>query len=287
MSFGLRDELLNLKTKLENLESELTNQMMDLEVKAEEWHKRDEEVSELAKKNKDVIITLDIGGKKFQTKLETLLSLKDTLFYKIFLSNRLDLKQEIFIDRNYDNFHYILSYLRNKKLITTSLTNPQIQDLLEEAKFYEIGELVEILEEMLKEVKYVNFEFNGEYVSSGRKAGTNNIEDLNDFEDRTMRKGICATHPGWIIIELNREIEFDCIEVGGWNGDTGIWGNTNGSGAQIMTSTDKTSWNQVGTLPNNFGALILPVNVTRTKAKYVKFQHNSYLGIGYFKIKKL
>ena len=121
MSFGLRDELLNLKTKLENLESELTNQMMDLEVKAEEWHKRDEEVGELAKKHKDVIITLDIGGKNFQTKLETLLSLKDTLFYKIFLANRLDLKQEIFIDRNYDNFHFILSYLRKKKLLTNSL----------------------------------------------------------------------------------------------------------------------------------------------------------------------
>jgi hypothetical protein len=40
MSFGLKDELLNLKGKLENLEGELTNQMMELEVRAEEWHKK-------------------------------------------------------------------------------------------------------------------------------------------------------------------------------------------------------------------------------------------------------
>ena len=35
------------------------------------------------------------------------------------------------------------------------------------------------------------------------------IEDINNFEDRTMMKGICASSPGWIILELNMEAEFD------------------------------------------------------------------------------
>jgi hypothetical protein len=287
MSLGLRDELLNLKTKLENLEGELTNQMMELEVKAEEWHKRDEEVSELIKKNKDVIITLDIGGKKFQTKFETLLAMKDTLFYKIFLSNKLDLKKEIFIDRSYSNFHLILSYMRNKKLISTSLNNTEIDDLMDEANFYEIGELVEILEEMRREIKFTRFEFSGAYLVSGHPVGTNNIEDINNFEDRTMSKGICALSPGWISFELNREVEFDSFEVSGYNGNTTAWGATNGSSSSILTSTDKNSWATVGTIPSGFGANIITVNVTKTKAKYVKFNHSSYLGIGYFKIKKI
>jgi hypothetical protein len=43
MSFGLKDELNNLKGKLETLEEDLTNQMMEVELKAESWHKMDEE----------------------------------------------------------------------------------------------------------------------------------------------------------------------------------------------------------------------------------------------------
>ena len=287
MSLGLRDELLGLKTKLEDLESDLTNQMLDLELKAEEWHKRDEEAENIAKANKNKIITLDIGGKKFQTKLDTLLSLKDTLFYKLFLSNRLDINKDIFVDRPYKNFNFILFYLRNKKLPNESFNNQKLDEILEEANFYEVKEMIDIIEELRREVKYVKFEMNGPYLSGTLLAGTNNIDDLNNFEDRSLTRGICATHPGWIIIELSREVEFEEIEVGGWNGNTNIWANSNGSGAQIMISTDKINWINVGTIPSNYGTAIQTVKLSRKAiAKWVKFQHNSYLGIGYIKIKK-
>jgi hypothetical protein len=287
MSLGLRDEMLNLKGKLENLEGELTNQMMELEVKAEEWHKKDEQVTELVKKNKDLIITLDVGGKKFQTKLETLLSYKDTLFYKIFLDGKLDLRSEIFIDRSYFFFHHILSYLRNKKLIDTSLSNQELEELFEDACFYEIQELIDNLQELKKEVKYISYEFSGVYNYSGRIAGSNKIEDLNNFDDRTLKNGICAVSPGWIIIELSREVEFQEIEIGGWNGDTSLWGASNGASAAILSSNDKNFWNTIGTIPTNFGASIITVKLTKTKAKYIKFNSNSYLGLGYFKIHKM
>lgn len=200
MSFGLRDEMMNLKNKLESLEEELTNQMLELEVKAEEWHKRDEEMDELSKKNRDKVVTLNVGGKTFQTRLETLLSMKDTLFSKIFSSGKLDITKTIFIDRSYYNFQSIISYLRNKKLTTVPTKNKEIEELLEEAQFYEIQELVELLEEMLREIKFVGFEFAAPYST----AGTNKIEDINNFEDRTLMKGICST--SWIIFELNREV---------------------------------------------------------------------------------
>jgi hypothetical protein len=287
MSLGLRDEMLNLKGKLENLEGELTNQMMELELKAEEWHKKDEQVSELVKKNKDLIITLDVGGKKFQTKLETLMSYKDTLFYKLFLDGKLDIRSEIFIDRSYFCFHHILSYLRNKKLIDSNLSNQAVEELLEEACFYEIQELIDNLEELKREVKYIGFEFSGAYGYNGRTAGTNKIEDLNDFEDRTLKKGICATSPGWIIIELSRETEFQEIEVGGWNGDTSLWGPTNGASSTILTSNDKRTWITVGSLPTNYGANIITLKLSKTRAKYIKFNSSSYLGLGYFKILKM
>jgi hypothetical protein len=287
MALGLRDELLNLKNKLEQIEEDLTNKMMEYEIKAEEWHKRDEEVDKIIAANKDLIISLDIGGKKFQTRLDTLLSFKDTLFYKLIISKRLDITREIFIDRSYFYFHYIVSYLRNKKLIDNSLSTQQVNELMEEAQFYEIQELIDNLEEMKREVKYLKYESSGLYNSGGVVAGTNNIEDLNDFEDKSMRKGICANYPGWITIELNREVEFDEIEVAGWNGNTNVWSPSNGAGASIQTSTDKVTWLTVGTIPGNYASAITPVKVTKSKAKYVKFNHNSYMGIGYFRIKKL
>ena len=36
-------------------------------------------------------------------------------------------------------------------------------------------------------------------------------------------KGICATSPGWIEFELNREVEFDQIEIGGMKGNIRNW----------------------------------------------------------------
>ena len=36
--------------------------------------------------------------------------------------------------------------------------------------------------------------------------GTNNLDDINNFEDKSQMKGICATTPGWIIFEITIEI---------------------------------------------------------------------------------
>ena len=97
--------------------------------------------------------------------------------------------------------------------------------------------------------------------------------------------GICAISPGWIVIELNKEWEFDEIEVAGWNGNTTLWGVANGAGASILTSTDKSDWKTVGTLPTDFGDTIKSVKLTKSSGKYIKFNCNSYLGLGYLHIK--
>lgn len=284
-SVSIRDELMNLKLKLESLEDDLTKQLIEAEVKYKKWNEIDKEVEEMRRNHLD-IITLNVGGKIFQTKYDTLLSVKDTFFYKIIVSKRLDLNDPIFIDRNYKFFRFILTYLRYQKVNISKLSSIDIEDLFEEANFYEIEDLVSFLEEARRDIKFVNFEINGTYSSSGILAGTNNIEDINNFEDRTLIKGICANSSGWIILELNRETEFDQIEIGGWSGNTGIWSPANGAGAQILTSLDKAKWDIVGTIPSNFTSTILKVLVTKSKAKWLKFLHTSYLGIGYCKILK-
>jgi len=135
------------------------------------------------------------------------------------------------------------------------------------------------------EIKYINYEFSGTYSASPYGiAGSNLIEHLNDHTDRTLMRGICATSPGWINIELQDKIPIYEIEIGGWNGNSSLWSVTNGSGATIQTSNDKSSWQTVGTIPSGFGSTIQRVTLTKTEAKFVRFQHNSYLGLGFFRI---
>jgi hypothetical protein len=63
-----------------------------------------------------------------------------------------------------------------------------------------------------------------------------------------------------------------------------MWYPGNGSGASILTSKDKSSWVEVGKIPSNYTSTITTVKLKRTVAKYIKFQHNSYLGIGFLNI---
>ena len=285
MSVGLRDELFILKSKLELLEKELTDQMMELEVKAEKWAQVDEEAEKIIKDNKNLNILLDVGGQKFQTKLETLLSLKDTLFYRLVLAKKINLAEEIFIDRDYKYFYVILSFLRNKKVNINNFSSKELKEIKEEADFYEMTDLNSNIDEALRELKFISFEVNANYTSGENTAGTQNIDHINDFEDRSCMKGICANSPGWIIFEVNREVEFSEVEVGGWKGNTGLWGTTNGNGARILVSNDKSSWVDVGTVGNNLGE-INTVSVTKNKSKYIKILGTSYLGVGYFRIIK-
>lgn len=284
MSTGIRDELLVLKGKLELLEKELTDQMMELELKAEKWAKIDENAELLIKTNNSVLF-LDVGGKKFQTKLETLLSIKDTLFYKLILTEQLDITKEIFIDRNNDYFHIILSFLRNKKVNLNGYNNKKLREILEEAQFYEMTDLIANIEESLSEVYFTDFEVNGNYYSGGTLAGTQEVTCLNNTEDRTLTKGICATSPGTITLTLNREVEFEEIEIAGWGGNTSIWATSNGSSSKILTSLDKSTWTQVGNTGSNYGS-ISKIKLTKSKGKYIKIEGNSYLGLGYLKIFK-
>ena len=59
-----------------------------------------------------------------------------------------------------------------------------IHELLEEAIFYEIEDLVSYIEESRKDVNFINFETNGTY-KAGVMVGTNNLDDINNFEDKS------------------------------------------------------------------------------------------------------
>ena len=274
MTSFLKDSLLSLKDKLNSIESELS--LGKTEIKSKSLEDQAQEIM----KYQDNIIRINVGGEKFATRQEVLLGFKDTLFYKIILTNRLNLKEEIFFDRSPKYFPFILDYIRYKKLNLKQFKKEELEELKEEAEYYEMGDLNKQFEENLN-LRFVRFETNGIYSYNGQTAGTNKVEDL---DDKSLLKGICATSPGWIIIEMNTETLIEKIEIGGWNGNTGLWAASNGSLATIYTSQDKNDWKQVGTIPDDYGAKIQTVSLTKSSAKYLKFESGSYLGIGYLKV---
>ncbi len=56
---------------------------------------------------------------------------------------------------------------------------------------------------------------------------------------------------------------------------------------QIQTSKDRTNWLSVGTIPNNYASTIVTVKLTKSTGRFIRFHHNSYVGLGYLNIKKL
>jgi hypothetical protein len=165
-------------------------------------------------------------------------------------------------------------------------TNYLIDYLLDEVKKLKVEntELRRIVDRLNERYFFENFESNGTYTSGGKIAGSQRVDDLSSM---SLATGICAITPGWIIIEFVAVCTFEEIDIGGWAGDTGLWGPNNGAGASILTSLDKVNWTNVGTIPSNFGNNHLTVKLTKSTAKFIKFQHNTYLGIGYLKIKKI
>jgi hypothetical protein len=287
MSSELGTILSDLKDKLNLLETPLVNQLRDLDKRGIKWFQYDIKKEKMIKENADTkVIYINVGGKQFHTTLLTLLNHPDTLFFNLIITDQWDINEELFIDRSYKYFNIILSYLRNKQVNVNTYKDEEIIDMIKEAKFYQLNQLATFLEHDSKEITYVSFEFSGEYRSSNLLAGTNNIDDLNNFEDRSCMKGICTNYTGWITLELSRDVEFDQIEIGGYRGNTNIYASSNGSGASIKTSLDKSTWATVGTIPSSYGNSVVLHNVTLSKARYVKFEHNSYLGIGYFRILK-
>jgi hypothetical protein len=276
----LKDDLVNLKNKLEKIEQDLEGQLKGLEDRENRWKRMDEQVVDLKSKQNSMVI-LNIGGKRYKTRRDTLLSVKDTLFYKALESNKFG--EELFFDRDHKVFPIILEYLRFKKIDYKRFNKREITQLYLEADYYEIIDLLDQLSEYRKVIEFVKFEFSGAYMSGTRVAGTNYIEDL---KDSSCTKGIAAKAPGYITIQLNAEWEFEEIEVGGLGGYTSIFGVSNGANAKILTSKDGVSWIEVGVLPTTHSNKVQKVKLKSSCARFIKFQATTALGIGYLKILK-
>lgn len=133
-----------------------------LNIKERELENRRKELdkfeSELAKRNKNYnkmvqtcstdmmskIITFDVGGTIFKTRVSTMVSVPDSMFGPMFSGKYNDINADIiFIDRDPVIFKHILNYLRNDcDVRTLPLNNIDfVRDLQREAKYFGLLDL--------------------------------------------------------------------------------------------------------------------------------------------------
>jgi hypothetical protein len=145
----LKKDLLNTILNLENLTLKFENEIKELQRRESEWDEVNQKTEKFLNKNikNYPVIKINVGGKLFATKLETLLSVKNTLFFKLILCEKFDLTKEIFIDRSPRFFSVILDYLRYKKISFERFSETELIDLKYEADFYEIGTISDYLNE--------------------------------------------------------------------------------------------------------------------------------------------
>lgn len=133
----LKGDLSTLKNRLESIETQLDAQMKELDTREKKWTKLDKDVESILKIQNDVI-RFNIGGKRFAASTDTLLKTKDTLFYKLIESKKMDLSEEIFFDRSPSCFPVILDFLRTNKINYKRFTKDELKALQVEAEYYEV-----------------------------------------------------------------------------------------------------------------------------------------------------
>lgn len=284
---SIEEALIKLKEDIYASEEIVRNQTKELDSRGIKWFQYDNIKEKMVKEGADKkLVKINVGGKIFSPTLLTILNNPDCLFFNLLMTEHWNYTNELFLDRGYKYFPVILSWMRNGAVTLDDYKDEQIYDILAEARFYCLKPMINFLENYTAKIFLVSFEFSGEYRSGDQVAGTNNIEDLNDHDDTSCMKGVCTGYTGWIIFELNREVDVENIEIGGWRGNTNLYASSNGSGASILTSLNKVDWTQVGTINSSYGNGPMIHTVTPSRAKYIKLNHNSYLGIGYFRVVK-
>jgi len=276
----LKSTFFEIKERIENLEERLTEEIKELHENNEKLNRLEEQANEIKATKGKQRVRFNIYGKRFTTTIETLLSARDSLFYHMILSNEEDLNEELFFEVDPVMFSYVLDYLRTRVINTKRFNHDELRRLIKVAEFFGIVDLLELLEGGCNPY-FVKMECKEPHLKGGKQVASNYVEDLNDPSPLT---GTCVSTPAWILLELNKECEFNTIYVQGYSKNVSDWAPENGVNATIKVSLDKNKWSTFGTIPSGFGTGLKTISSTKTKAKFLKIEGSINLGISYIKV---
>ncbi|PRP81202.1 hypothetical protein PROFUN_02036 [Planoprotostelium fungivorum] len=150
----------------------IETKMKDLQDKEDKWKQLEQKMEESISKASQKI-ELNVGGERYTTTKDVLLSIEDTYFTALLATERWkpDAEGSYFIDRDKQLFYYVLQFLRTGEMSIDHLTKQQKRNLREELEYYLIplpdifkrsdfskilsGEHAEMIEEWIGERKKI------------------------------------------------------------------------------------------------------------------------------------
>jgi len=224
------------------------------------------------------MVTLNVGGEKYTTSVDTLTRIKDTFFTALF-SQQWELEQNpddksIFIDRNGKIFTYILEYLRTDIIPNNVMRDETLlHSILIEAQYIHLQKLLELLAgsyflngTLLKTEQKVKLnEFYGKINQRWEliyKASRDGF-DANAFHTRCNNKG-----PTMTIIQSNNNYLFGGYTSIPWTSDGSYKNDTT---AFLFTLTN----------PDNIPPTKYLINPNTGNAAYHNSSHGPTFGSGH------
>ena len=246
--FNMKNEWSNMKNELENMKNEKVN----IELKnAENYNKNISEMKTLPEKQIEETIS-------------------------IHKSEIVDLKSNYDMQLEKQNQECKKDYEMQMEQLKTKLTYSFVKEIHElKMSFTEMDKLIKKLK-LKSEIVHINY-------SSGFQGRSFNANILNY---RDLNTAVLTENKGWLVVQFKDTILLDCIEIGGYTGEQG-WSTRIGYGAggNLAISVDSVSWEEVAKIPSGFGSEIIDINFTLSLAKYLRFESNDWLAIGFVGVK--
>lgn len=270
-----------LKSKLEELESKIGQSAEEIG-KREKQSKKVEDVfvNEFLPKQQNKV-TFNVAGTIYTTTEASINQHKNTLFNEIINpQNGICFRDEIFIDRCPKIFSYIIHFIRHKRLNLDKNDAKLLYKIRLEADYFEIWELVKMIDDLEQDVSLVSYSFTGPYKYKDKIIGSNDIKHLGDSD---LSKGLCCTNPATIVFELSKKCVIKTLHIGALVvGDE--WYYENGKGAIILSSIDGKEFTEIGVI-SKLEKTISTIELNKKiEGRYLKFQNSGFLGFGYLKV---
>ncbi len=212
---ALKGDLLGLKSRVEVVEQEFQDKLKLVEKKEAAFKELDLSVQELLSNEKNKTIKLDIGGKIFITKLSTLLSVKDTVFYRVigdYICKNQEIPEFLFFDRSFEFFELILNYLRFQQFSLKKYNKYEKEDIKAEVEYYGLSESLSLSKKSDIDI---------EWDQALSKSGMFTI-DQDDKKKIKLHTTTCYTH--FVTNKLFKDEDFQIdLEVNVQQSDTYLY----------------------------------------------------------------
>ena len=137
------EEFGKVQKRIEQMEKEFESKNKNIQEQEKKFKEIDEKLQQKYENDENSTIKLNVGGREFKTLIKTLISIKDTLFYRL-IGNAIEtgknLPETVFIDRSFSHFELVLNFMKYKQISLKGYNKLEREDICNELDYYGLEE---------------------------------------------------------------------------------------------------------------------------------------------------